>query len=170
MKCLNLKESVYISLLAIHVANGCFSSPPPRPRPPRPRPRPRPPSPTPPPPPEAASGVCSGQISGALVPDPTDSTCKKFVQCLIGGPSAPMSCGPGTRFDTSCSCCNFESQVPCTGSPSTSAPPVSTPAPPTAPPPTAPPPTAPPPTAAPPTQPPTQAPTPAPTPGTLPRN
>ena len=168
MKCLNLKESVYILLLAIHVANGCFSSPPPRPRPPRPRPRP--PSPTPPPPPEAASGVCSGQISGALVPDPTDPTCKKFVQCLIGGPSAPMSCGPGTRFDTSCSCCNFESQVPCTGSPSTSAPPVSTPAPPTAPPPTAPPPTAPPPTAAPPTQPPTQAPTPAPTPGTLPRN
>ena len=145
MKCLNWIESFFISLIAIHVANGCIS----RPRPPRRPPTPPPISPTPPPSPPASSGVCSGQSSGALVPNPNDPTCKTFVQCLSGGPSAPMSCGPGTRFDTSCSCCNFESQVTCSGSPSTAAPSTQ------------------PPTAAPSTQPPTPAPTPAPTPGTL---
>ena len=145
MKCVNRKESVLVLILAIamHVTNGCVSR----------RPSRRPPPTPPPPSPPAAGGVCSGQISGALVPDPDDPTCKTFVQCLIGGPSAPMTCGPGTRFDTSCACCNFESQVTCGGSPP--------PSPPTAGPPTRPPPTASPP----PTQPPTQAPTPAPTPG-----
>ena len=146
---LNWRESLCILVFAIHVTNGCFRPPSRRPPPPTP------PPPTPPPPsPPASTGVCSGQTSGALVPNPDDPTCRTFVQCLVGGPSAPMTCGPGTRFDASCACCNFESQVTCGWSPP--------PSPPTAAPPTRPPP----PTAAPPpTQPPTQAPTPAPTPG-----
>ena len=54
------------------------------------------------------NGVCSGQNSGSLLANPDDPTCETFVQCGSGGGGSHVvkSCGPGTLFDTSCSCCN----------------------------------------------------------------
>ena len=132
MKWVNLEESLFISLIAIHAANGCFSLPPPPPPPEAPTPAPT----------QGPTDPCAGGHSG-VVRNPNDPTCASYVQCAHGV-AYVMSCQSGLLFNPSCSCCDWPSNVNCDGGAVTTNPPV-TAAPTTAGPSTAPPPTTPPP-------------------------
>ncbi|KAK9826243.1 hypothetical protein WJX74_002109 [Apatococcus lobatus] len=59
-------------------------------------------------------------VLGQFVAD-TSSACKNYWQCTGAGQGNYQSCGSGTAFDSSCSCCNFPTAFTCASPTSTTA-------------------------------------------------